>query len=132
MLDSRLAKSYLDRLQKALSERGLEVGGHGLETDVRTPALVAKNPAVIGTDVRGTLLSPGLTQKVELRELAGHGAWWWCWVWAAPKPAERGAPIPAPEYEPLCVADDIEQAARRITTVLGVRDGDTTGEPSHA
>lgn len=93
---------------------------------------MAKNPAVIGTDARGTLLSPGLAQKVELRELEGRGVWWWWWVWAAPKPAERGAPIPAPEYEPLCAAGHIAEAARRITTVLGVRDGDGTGEPSHA
>jgi hypothetical protein len=65
-----------------------------------------------------------------LWELAGQDLWWW--VWAAPKLAERGAPTPAPEYEPLCPADDIEQAARRITTVLGVREDDTTGEPSDA
>jgi hypothetical protein len=57
--------------------------------------------------------------------------WWWG-VWVAPKPAERGAPTPPPEYEPLCPADDIEQATRRITTVLGLRNGDTTGEPTHA
>jgi hypothetical protein len=124
MVDSRLAKSYLERLQKALGE-------HGLQAGISTPALVARNPAVVAMDARGSLLCPGLAQKVELCELEGSGLWW-CWVWAAPKPAERGAPTPAPEYQPLCVAGDIEQAVRRITTVLGVRDGNTTGEPSDA
>jgi hypothetical protein len=110
MVDPALSQTYLDRLQKALNERGLE-------TDICAPALVAKNPAVIGTDARGSLLSPGLAQKVELRELEGHGVWW-CWIWAAPKPAERGAPTPAPEYQPLSPADHIEQAAAKIVNVL--------------
>jgi hypothetical protein len=45
---------------------------------------------------------------------------WWCWVWAAPKPAERGAPTPAPEYQPLSPADDIEQATAKIVNVLRI------------
>jgi hypothetical protein len=112
VVDPTLSQTYLDRLQKALWERGLEVG-------VRTPALVAKNPSVVGTDAQGSLLCPGLAQKVELRELAGQDLWW-CWVWAAPKPAERGAPTPAPEYQPLSPADDIEQATAKIVNVLRI------------
>lgn len=50
----------------------------------------------------------------------------WVWVWEPQRPAECGAAMPSPpDVEPLCPADDIDEAARRIAAVI--RQG---GEPT--
>ena len=123
MTDSAAHESYLERLQERLWELGLEAGIHA-------PVLVAKNSAVAGTNAQGTLMCPGLIQQVELCELSDRGLWW-CWIWSPLRPAVRGAPTPPPEREPLCPADDIEDAAHRIAAVLALHEG-TAEEPRHA
>lgn len=108
------AQAYLDELAAELEKRGLHV-------KVRTPALTAKNPAVVGTDAHGASLSPGLGQEVRLLELEDLG-WTWCWVWPGMRPGERGEPEPPPEIKPMCPAGDVEFAADRICKVVRLRD----------
>jgi hypothetical protein len=91
----------------------------GLKVVIRAPAMTVSNPAASDTDSpRGKHLNPGLSQSVLLRQ-AEEGLTW-CWVWPAFRSAERGAPTPPPEVEPICAAADIEQAAARIANVLRV------------
>ncbi|GAA0348036.1 hypothetical protein NE235_10805 [Actinoallomurus spadix] len=53
-----------------------------------------------------------MRQPIVLRE--HQGALWWHWVWSG---AARHDP---PEYEPMVDAEDVDEAARRITNVLRV------------
>ncbi|MCO6009334.1 hypothetical protein NE236_30620 [Actinoallomurus purpureus] len=53
-----------------------------------------------------------MRQFLVLRE--HQGALVWHWVWSGPS---RDAP---PELEPMVAADDVEEAARRIITVLSI------------
>ena len=117
MADHARHQTYLDRLQKTLREASLDA-------KILARSLVARNSSVSGTTAVGAALCPGLEQQVALRMLEGHGLWW-CWVWKPLKPALRGETSPPPEYEPLCPADDIEEAARRIAAVLALGDGDS-------
>lgn len=45
----------------------------------------------------------------------------WCWIWHRPHPAERDAPVPEPEIEPICPASDVDKAARLITKIVSGR-----------
>jgi hypothetical protein len=118
MHDVTSVQPYLERLAAALRDRDLRVAINGA-------SLKASNPAASTDDPRGRAMNPGLTQDVMLRR-APDGGLMWCWVWEPRRSAECGAAIPSPpDVEPLCPADDIDEAARRIAAVL--RHG---GEPS--
>ncbi|MCW2944468.1 MAG: hypothetical protein JWR24_1185, partial [Actinoallomurus sp.] len=106
MPEEALAQAYMDQLVAALEARGLEV-------EAKLPALTARRPGVTGTDPRGDILSPGMTQHVLIRLYEGRELTW-CWVWPGPDSGERGAPTPEAEVEPMCPAADIEHAANRI------------------
>lgn len=69
-------------------------------------------------------MNPGLRQDVMLQQ-APDGGLVWCWVWEPQRPDKHGAAVPPPDIEPLCPADDIDEAARRIAAVLRHR-----GKPS--
>lgn len=58
-------------------------------------------------------LDARMRQPIVLRE--HQGGLWWHWLWA-----DEGRNIP-PELEPMCPADDVDEAARRIVNVLSVR-----------
>jgi hypothetical protein len=93
-------------LADALVARGLTV-----RLCDRDGLLTVRNEAAATDDPIGRTLSPGLSQVVALRP-TGDGTWGWFWRWPGARP---DAP---PEYEPLCPADDVEQAAARIACVL--------------
>lgn len=58
-------------------------------------------------------LDSRMKQALVLAEHDG-GLWWhWCWT-------DAGSNVP-PELEPMCPADDVDEAARRIANVLSVR-----------
>jgi hypothetical protein len=113
MREDALAQAYMDQLVAALTRRGLKVAA-------KLPALTVRNPAVAGQDPRGALLSPGLSQQILIHPYEGRGLTW-CWLWPGERPAERGAPTPAPEVEPMCPAAEIERAASLIANVVSVR-----------
>ena len=119
MFDAARAQVYLDQLAAELEGRGLMVAA-------RLPALSVRNPAVAGTGPRGALLSPGMRQQVLLRDYEELGLTW-CWVWPGLRPAERDAPTPPPEVEPMCPAEEIERAADLITNVVRLRDTELAG-----
>jgi hypothetical protein len=100
------AEEYLRQLVATLVDRGLKVSA-------MLPALTVKNPAVAGQDPQG--------QQVLIRYYQGRGLSW-CWVWPGLGSGERGAPTPEPEVLPMCPAEDIEEATRRITNVVRLRD----------
>jgi hypothetical protein len=115
MADDARAQALMGQLVDELKERGLEVAA-------KLPALTATNPAA-----RVDALSPGLVQQVLLRFLEGRG-FTWCWVWPGFRSAERGAPKPAPDIEPMCPADDIVRAADLLANVLRLRDDELDGD----
>jgi hypothetical protein len=108
------AQAYMGQLTAALKDRGLQVAA-------KLPALTVRNPAVSGSDPQGRALSPGLTQGVLIRNYKGRGLTW-CWVWPGMPPAERDAPLPSPEIEPMCPAEQIERAADLINNVVRLRE----------
>ena len=55
-----------------------------------------------------------MKQPLVIRE--HEGDLWWCWVWSGPT---RNA---LPEYEPMVLADDFDEAARRIVNVLRIEE----------
>ncbi|MCO5994187.1 hypothetical protein [Actinoallomurus rhizosphaericola] len=61
-----------------------------------------------------------MQQSLVLRE--HQNALWWHWVWPGPT---RDDP---PEYEPMVGADDVDEAARRITNVLHVAEATEAGQ----
>jgi hypothetical protein len=111
-------KPYVDEITSELEKRGLRV-------TVRLPTLTVRNPAAAGTDARGIMMSPGMTQDVRILDTEGRGPGWY-WVWPGLRPGERGVPEPQPDIEFMCAADDIEFAAERISNVVRVH---TSGEP---
>lgn len=110
-------EAYLERLAAALRDRDLRVAMNGA-------LLRASNLAAGADDPRGQAMNPGLSQDVMLRQVPDRGLVW-CWVWEALRPTVYGAAMPPPDVEPLCPADDIDEAARRIAAVIRHR-----GEPS--
>jgi hypothetical protein len=84
--------------------------------------VLASNPAgdPPDGDHRAKILNPGLRQTV-MCGAGGDGGLMWFWQWSGPT---RESP---PEYEPLCAADDISQAADKIARVLRVVDGPPRG-----
>jgi hypothetical protein len=119
------AQAYMDQLVAELEDRGLQVTAGLL-------AMAVKNPAVAGTDPRGSLISPGMTQEVLLLDRENLGLTWW-WVWPGMRSGERGAPVPLSQIEVMCPADDIELAAKRILNVVRLRDtGDAPGDDTLA
>jgi hypothetical protein len=104
-------KKNAEALAAVLTAGGLNV------SQQRCGSLVVRNPAgePEADDRLGRLLSPGLRQVVACRPVDGDGALWWFWVWSGP---ERHS---APEYEPLCPAEEFEHAADRIAHVVAVR-----------
>lgn len=114
MSDVTRAQAYLDQLVAELENRGLEVAA-------KFPVLAVRNPAASGEDPQGRAMSPGLGQRVLIRDEEGRGLTW-CWEWPGMRPAERGAATPEPEVEPMCPAENIDQAANRITNVVRLRE----------
>lgn len=108
------ARAHVDRLVGELENRGLQV-------TARPPVLAVKNPAVAGTDARGRLMSPGMTQQILLLD-DEHRGLTWCWVWPGMRSGERGAPDSPPQIEAMCPAGEIEFAADRIVKVVRLRD----------
>jgi hypothetical protein len=102
MSDDAIAKGYVDRLVDELRRRGLRVAA-------KLPALTVMNPALSGVDSKG--------QQVLIRHCEGRGLMWY-WVWPGLRPALRGEPMPKPEVEPMCPAEEIQTAADRITKVV--------------
>jgi hypothetical protein len=98
------------RLATALAERGLRARVS------RGAWVLASNPAgdPPAGDHHAKLLNPGLRQTV-MCGADGDGRLMWFWQWSGPT---RESP---PEYEALCAADDIPQAAEKIARVLRVR-----------
>jgi hypothetical protein len=119
MPDAALAQAYMDKMVAALEDRGLEV-------TAKFPALSVRNPSVVGEDSHGRAMSPGLSQQILIRLCEGRGLTW-CWVWPAFRSAERDAPTPPPEVEPMCDAGDIEFAADRVAKVVGLWDAELAG-----
>jgi hypothetical protein len=105
------AEAYLRELVAVLLDRGLVVAA-------KLPALTVKNPAVSGQDPKG--------QQVLIQYYEGRGLYW-CWVWPGLHSGERGAPTPEPEVTRMCPAEDIVEAARRITNVVRLRDTELAG-----
>lgn len=101
------------RLATELAARGLRARA------LRGVCVEANNPVFDPPedDRRATALNPGLKQTV-MCGADGDGRLMWFWQWSG---ATRDSP---PEYEPLCAADDIAQAADKIARVLRV-----AGEP---
>lgn len=89
-------------LADALVDRGLTV-----MLEDREELLTVRNGASTADDPT----SPGVSQVVSLRMTRNESLSWFWW-WPGP---HRDAP---PEFEPLCPAADIEQAATRIVAVL--------------
>ena len=102
------AEAYLRELVAVLLGRGLVVAA-------KLPALAVKDLAVSGQDPKG--------QHVLIRYFKGLGLFW-CWVWPGLPSGERGAPAPEPEVTRMCPAEDIVEAARRITNVVRLRDNE--------
>jgi hypothetical protein len=117
-IDAR-TQVYLDQLVAGLNGRGLQVVA-------KLPELIVRNPAVSGDGPEGRAMSPGLGQKVLIRNEEGRGLTW-CWVWPSLRSAERGVPTPPPEIEPMCPAEQIERAADLITNVVCLRDPELVG-----
>lgn len=124
MGDATPTGEYLARLRDALRLCGLEA-------ECEESSLVAKNPVLVSMTPHGAMLSPGLTQKVEINEVQGKGLWW-CWFWPADRPSERGAKASVPEHEPMCPAENINEATRRIVAVLRLNDNGMSMEPTNA
>ncbi|GAA4632949.1 hypothetical protein GCM10023196_068530 [Actinoallomurus vinaceus] len=91
--------------------------------DVVQTAALRLAPLLIRQDLNVTVSRDGtvevrnprdlrMRQPLVLRE--HQGALFWHWAWSGPS---RDAP---PELEPMVAADDVEEAARRIITVLSI------------
>jgi hypothetical protein len=119
MPDAVLAQACMDQMITALEDRGLDV-------KAEFPMLSVRNPSVVGEDSHGRAMSPGLSQQLLIRSYEGRGLIW-CWVWPAFRSAERGAPTPPPEVEPMCDARDIESAADRVAKVVRLWDAELAG-----
>lgn len=105
--------AYLERLQKALCERGLTVRVCGFVVTVANPAVRSQNPT-------GARLSAGFGQKVLLGDLGDGLSWYWIWP-------QLRSPVPtaerqAPEIEFICNAHEIDHAAQLIGKVVRLRD----------
>jgi hypothetical protein len=98
-----------ERLATALAARGLRARVS------RGAWVLASNPAgdPPDGDHHAKALNPGLRQTV-MCGADGDGRLLWFWQWSGPT---RESP---PEYEPLCAAEDISQAAEKIARVLRV------------
>ena len=98
-----------ERLATALAARGLRARVS------RGTWVLASNPAgdPPDGDHDAKVLNPGLRQTV-MCGADGDGRLMWFWQWSGPT---RESP---PEYEPLCAADDIAQAADKIARVLRI------------
>ncbi|GAA4634143.1 hypothetical protein GCM10023196_074510 [Actinoallomurus vinaceus] len=99
----------VERLADALTARGLRA------RVTRGAWVLASNPAgdPPDSDRHAKAINPGLRQTV-MCGTGGDGRLMWFWQWSGPT---RESP---PEYEPLCAADDIAQAADKIARVLWV------------
>lgn len=104
---------HLETLRDALFKEGYDV-------EIAYPRLTARNHAVKGETEAGRLLSSGLSQAViiEVRD----GVPWFSWVWPPAPRSGRGEPSARPEYEPLCPAAEVTNAAARICKVIAVRE----------
>lgn len=101
--------SSLDALADELSEQGLEV------VILRGGLLAVKNPAECSEEASvATKMSNSLSQTVACRRGA-DGRLWWYWVWSGPT---RDS---APDFEPLCPAEQVALAAARVARVLALR-----------
>jgi hypothetical protein len=102
--------SFLDALAAELSEQGLEA------VILRGGLLTVRNPAADPqeTGVTTKMMNHGMSQTVACRRGAG-GRLWWYWVWSGP------ARDSAPDFEPLCPAQQTGLAAARIARVLSLR-----------
>jgi hypothetical protein len=106
---ARAVGAYLQNLARALAACGLMVS-----VNERARFVFAKNEAAsAGENPLGRAMDHGLCQIVVLSTRADHSLHWF-WQWSG---ATRDAP---PEYEYLCPAEDIDEAAERIYTVLRV------------
>jgi hypothetical protein len=103
-------------IRTRLNDLAAALMAHGLKVRVGKTALVAKNPAASDTDdPRGKILNPGLSQDVALATHDDHTLhWYWCWTGPT-----RDAPL---EMEYMCTAEDIDQAATKISGVLRIHD----------
>lgn len=84
----------LDELNTTLTARGFRV-----EVDRKLWAVTVQNPA-----------AKDLKQVVRLG--GNDGQPYWFWEWSGP---ERDSP---PEFEPMCPAHAVAEAAERVTRVL--------------
>jgi hypothetical protein len=104
----------------ALAERlALALKARGLAAEVVGAAIVwASNRAADppADDPRAVAMSPGLQQTVVCHRTES-GRPFWHWVWSG---TTHDA---APDYEPLCPGEEIEQAATKIARVLHVDAG---------
>jgi len=106
-----------DATSQYVTRLAAELMARGLATTTRVGHMVtARNRALDppADDQRARLLSPGLIQPVVCGPHADTGEIWWFWVWSGLTPDDP------PEYEPLCPAEEIRTAARRIAAVLAV------------
>jgi hypothetical protein len=94
----------MDRLVAELRERGLHVAA-------KLPVLAVMKPAVSGQDPQ--------VQQVLIRNCECHGFTWY-WVRPGRRPALLGEPMPPPQVEPMCPAEEIRTAADRISNVVGL------------
>lgn len=92
--DLEVVRDPLLRLAPLLLRAGMQVCAHRDGTvEVRSP------------------LGSRMNQEVALGDR--DGVLWWHWVWSGPSGT-------APEYEPICPGDDIDELARRLCKVLAV------------
>jgi len=97
-------KDFLLRLAPLLIRAGLQV------SLLRGGMVEVRNPRGSAGDPLGRAMSPGMRQQIALGDR--DGILWWFWVWSGPA---RDTP---PEFEPICVAADVEQVATRLAKVL--------------
>jgi hypothetical protein len=98
--------SSLDALAAELCEKGLEA------LILRGGLLTSADPQE--TNVAAKTMNHRMTQTVACRR-GTDGRLWWYWVWSGPT---RDS---APDFEPLCPAQQIGLAATRIARVLSLR-----------
>ncbi|GAA0333001.1 hypothetical protein NE235_13320 [Actinoallomurus spadix] len=109
---------FLNQLTAALVDRGLVAEVFGARM------VWAKNPAADppSGEPQAAAMSPGLRQAVVCQHDQHSGGLAWYWLWSG---TTRDAP---PEAEYLCPAEDVNQAADRITRVLRLDRADS-GNP---